>query len=151
MAELYTRIQEDLKAALKARSELELSALRMLKSDIQYEATKTGATELPDDVVQNIVKRAIKKRKEAAEQFSGAGRREQADKENQEIEILEKYLPEQVSEEAILQELDRVIAEVKPGGPGDLGKVMGKVMAAFKGRNIDGAMVKNLAQKKIQG
>lgn len=150
MSTLAQRIQQDLKKAMKARSETELSTLRLLKSDIQYEMNKTGASEISDEALQLIIKKALKKRKDAAEQYERAGRDDLAQKEIAEYKILESYLPEQVSDEEILKALDEVIGETGAAGPGDMGKVMGKTMSRFKERNIDGARVKELAMGKLR-
>ena len=150
MSELQTKIQTDLKAAMKARSELELSTLRLLKSDIQYEMTKTGVDTLPDDQIEALIKRAVKKRVQSIEEFQKAGRTEQADQEEAEKKILERYLPEEVDAEAIEAEIEIIFADMKPAGPSDMGKVMGRVMGKFKGQNIDGKLVKELVQKRLQ-
>lgn len=154
MSELLNKIQSDIKAALKSKSEAELSALRLLKSDIQYEMTKSGAKDLADEEIQNLIKRAIKKRSEAIEQYKKAGREDSAAHEAQEAEVLKRYLPAEVSDDAILKAIDEVFAEtfqaVKPG-PSDAGKVMGKIMARFKGQNVNGAHVKELVQKRLTG
>ncbi len=149
MPDLYSKIEEDLRAALKAKQELKLSTLRLLKSDIQYEMTKTGVKSFADDEITAIIKKAVKKRKESQEQFSKAGRMEQAKRESDEIDVLKNYLSAEVSEEDISKAIDETIKEMKPG-PGDTGKVMGKVMNRFKGQNIDGSVVKQLVQQKLQ-
>ncbi len=151
MSDLITRIQADLKTALKAKAELELSVLRMLKSDIQYELTKTGADTLPDAEVETIIKRAVKRRNDSAAEFRKGGREEAAEAEMKEAAVLEKYLPEKVSDEEIEKTVEKVFADVKPAGPSDMGKVMGRVMGAFKGKNIDGNKVRELVQKRLQG
>lgn len=150
MAELFEKIQKDLGAALRARTEDVLSTLRMLKSDLQYEMTKTGAKDLPDADVQAAIQRSIKKRKESIEQFKAAGRKDMADKEAGEIAILEKYLPAQVPDKDIAAAIEEAVKAMNPA-PGDVGKVMGKVMGKFKGQNIDGNKVKEMVQKRIGG
>lgn len=149
MAKLLDQIQADLKTAMKARSQVELSTLRLLKSDIQYEMTRDGSDDLADENVEAIIRRNIKKRKEAIDQFQKAGRAESAAGELAELEILEKYLPPAVPDEEIQKVVDEVFAKVNPTGPGDMGKVMGPVMGRFKGQSIDGTRVKELVQAKI--
>lgn len=150
MSNLAQRIQQDLKKALQARLSTELGTLRLLKSDIEYEMNKTGISELSDEALQAIIKRALKKRKEAAVQYDRAGRSDLAQKELAEYKILENYLPEQVSDDEIIRALDEVLQETGATGPGDMGRVMGKTMSRFKDRNIDGTRVKELALDKLR-
>lgn len=152
MAEsLQERIEQDLKTALKEKDKIVLSTLRLLKSDLQYELAKDGSDSLPDDRVEALLKRAIKRRKDSIEQFTKAGKAEMAAAEEAEMAVLRKYLPESLSEEAILAEIEAVFAQVQPEGPKDMGKVMGAVMARLKGKNADGALVKDLVLKKLNG
>ena len=151
MAELQDKIEADLKSALKNRNDVELSTLRLLKSEIQYESTKGGASAMTDADIEGVVKRAIKKRKESIEQFQKAGRQDMADKEQAELVVLERYLPPAVSEAEIQQAIDEIFEKVKPEGPKDMGKVMGPVMAKFKGQNIDGSIVRELVQTRLKG
>lgn len=151
MAKLLDQIQSDLKAAMKARAQVELSTLRLLKSDIQYEMTRDGSDDIADDAVETIIRRNIKKRKEAIEQFEKAGRADTAAGERAELEILERYLPPAVSDAEIQKVIDEVYAKVNPTGPSDMGKLMGPVMGRFKGQNIDGNRVRELVQAKLGG
>ena len=151
MATLYETIESDLKTALKARSQVELGVLRLLKSDLQYEMNRDGSDSLADEVVETIIRRNIKKRRESIEQFEKAGRQELAEGEQAELVILEKYLPPEVSEAEITKVLDEVWAKVNPTGPADMGKVMGPVMGRFKGQNIDGNKVRALVQARLNG
>ena len=135
---------------MKKKEELRLGTLRMLKSELQYELTKTGAQTLDDDAVLTLIRRGIKKRQEAREQFEKGGRPEMAEKEGLEIKILEVYLPASVSEDVLRKKIEEVIAEVKPAGPQEFGKVMGKVMAAFKGQSVDGNTVNKLVRELVK-
>lgn len=149
MSGLLEKIQEDLKAAMRAKAVLELGTLRLLKSDIQYEMTKAGATTLPDADIQNIVKRAIKKRRESVEQFRGAGREEQAQSEETEAAILERYLPASVPDALIEDAVADVIAKLGAASGADMGRVMGQVMGRFKGQNVDGTRVREIVQSRL--
>ncbi len=151
MSSLQETIQKDLVAAMKSKEALKLSVLRMLKSELQYELTKTGAKELSDGDVEAIIKRGIKKRKESAEQFRKGGRDEMAANEEAEIEILNTYLPAQLGADDIQKVLDQVVASMGNVGPSDTGKVMGAVMGKLKGQNVDGALVKELVSKRLAG
>jgi hypothetical protein len=135
---------------MKAKDAERLSVLRMLKSEVQYEMTKTGASELPDTEVEAVIKRAVKKRKDSADQYRKAGREDLAVVEEKELEILKEYLPEELSAEAVEKIVDEAIEAVKPGGPSDMGKVMGFVMGRLKGQNVDGAVVKELVQSRLK-
>lgn len=149
MSDIYKKIQNDIKEAMKRRSERELIALRLLKSDIQYEMNKTGKEILSDSEVLLIIKRAVNKRSDSIEQFEKAGRAENVANEMEEMGILKRYLPEEVSEEQILKVVNEVFDKIKPSTPGEMGKVIGGVMSQFKGQNIDGNIVKKLVQNRF--
>lgn len=149
MSDLVNKIQDDLKAAMRAKAGVELGTLRMLKSDIQYEMTKTGAETLPDAEVLIIIKRAIKKRRESIEQFRKGGREEQAVAEEQEAAVLERYLPASIPDSVIEGAIAEVLAAVPGASSKDMGKVMGQVMARLKGQNADGARVRELVQGRL--
>lgn len=149
MPTLQEKIGEDIKDAMRKKEEVRLGTLRMLKSELQYEMTKTGASTLEDDLVMTLIRRAIKKRQEAKDQFEKGGRPEMAEKEAAEMSVLETYLPAGISEEVVRAKAQEIIAEVKPAGPQDFGKVMGKVMAAFKGQNIDGNTVNRIVRSLL--
>jgi len=148
MPSLLEKLEEDLKAALKAKSEIELSVLRLLKSDIQLEKTKPGNVDLTDEFIQSLIKRAVKKRNESIEQFSKAGRNELAEKEQKEIEILQKYLPVEISQDQINPVIEEIINKTE--GEKHTGKITGMVMARFKGQNINGSLVKELVEKRLK-
>src|SRR5213592_2085742 len=99
MAELKQRLQSDMTAAMKAREQTKLAALRMAIAAVRNEEVAgKAARELSDDEVLKVLAREVKKRKEAAEAFSGAGRAEQAQAELDEAEVLQGYLPAQLSD-----------------------------------------------------
>lgn len=148
MSELFNKLGQDIKEAMKAKEKERLSCLRMLKSDIQYEMTKTGKETVSDDEFQTIVKRAIKKRNESADQYEKASRSDLADNERSEIAFLEVYLPEQIGEDQILPVIEEVLSKTEKD-PRQAGKITGMVMGRFKGQNIDGALVKKLVEQKL--
>lgn len=151
MAELQEKIQQDIKQAMKNKEQVKLSALRMLKSEMQYELTKTGAKELSNDDVMSVIKRAVKKRKDSIEQFTDAGRSDLAETEQQELDVLKVYLPEEVSEETIKAIIDEVFSKMNPQGPSDMGKIMGAVMGRLKGQTFDGTQVNKLVKQRLEG
>jgi uncharacterized protein len=149
MSSLKERIDSDLRAAMKNKEEIRLSTLRMLKSDMQYDMTKTGAKTLSDDEVTAIIKKSVKKRKDSIEQFTAAGRPELAAPEALELAILDEYLPAGATEAEISDVIEQVLSQGIPEGASAMGKVMGAVMAKLKEKNADGALVKQLVQKRL--
>ncbi|MCX7998499.1 MAG: GatB/YqeY domain-containing protein [Leptospiraceae bacterium] len=146
---LQVKINEDLKQAMKNKKEPDLSTLRMLKSDLQYELTKTGASTLDDNTVLQIIKKNISKRKDTAEEYRKAGRNDLAEKEESEAKFLESYLPPSVPEAEIQVLADKIIAELGAKSASDVGKVMGRIMAELKGKNVEGALVSKIVKSKL--
>jgi len=147
MPKLLEKINSDLKAAMIAKDAFSLSALRMLIAaarNKEITLRKDGAAELSDEQVIEVVASEIKKRKDSAEAYIAGGRQELADKENAEVELLKKYLPEQMSD----VELEKVVEEVIAGGDENFGKVMGQVMARVKGK-ADGGKVGEMVKKLL--
>lgn len=141
---LKATIQADLTTALKSRDDLKLQTLRLLSSAIHNEEIATGK-ELPDSEIFVIVKREIKKRKEAIESYKSAGRNETADKEAAEAKILETYLPTQMSEAEITVLVDEVLATAPAG---NVGQIIGMVMKRTGG-NADGNLVAKIVNQKL--
>lgn len=147
---LKDQIKEDLKQAMLARNEEALLPLRMLVSEIKnMEISKGGAGyEANEEDIVSVVEKQIKQRKESAEAYKNADRAELAAKEEKEIGILSKYLPEQLSE----AEIDRLVAEaVSQSGAStaaDMGKVMGLLMPKVKGK-ADGGLVSQKVKDKL--
>ncbi|TGL90648.1 GatB/YqeY domain-containing protein [Leptospira congkakensis] len=146
---LQETISTDLKTALKAKDETVLGTLRLIKAEIQYELTKTGASELTDTAVMQILKSNFKRRKDTAVEYDKANRPDLSSKEIQEAEVISRYIPKEVSEEEISIAVNDVIVELNVSGAQDMGKVMGKVMAKFKGQNIDGSKVSSLVKQAL--
>lgn len=144
-------LQEQLKQAMKDQNELQKSVLRMLLSAITYyEIQKGGAGyEATDEDVLSVIDKQVKQRKDSIEQFEKAGRQELADKEKEEMILLQKYLPEQMSEEELRNIIEQTIAELGSVTIVDMGKVMGAVMPKVKGK-ADGNMVGNIVRESLQ-
>jgi len=142
------KIEQDLKNAILKRDEVTTRTLRMVKADIMYEKTK-GTAELSDEKVIEIIFRASKKRKEAMEEFTKAGRNELAEKEAQELPIIESYLPKQLSEAEVASAIDKKINEMGAVSQKDFGKIMGIIMKELKGQT-DGAIVKSLLTQRLE-
>lgn len=139
MPSLTEKIDSDLKSAMKASEGLRVSVLRMLKAALKNRQIQKGSALSEEDEV-SVLTSLSKQRKESIEQYLKAGREDLANKERDELAILQSYLPEQLSTE----ELDRIILEtIKDSGakgPSDMGKVMKLLMPKVKGR-ADGKVV----------
>ncbi|MFA5359755.1 MAG: GatB/YqeY domain-containing protein [Patescibacteria group bacterium] len=147
MSKLLEQINQDLKEAMKSKEADLTSVLRMLISAIRNKEItlrKDGEAELSEEQVLEVISSEVKKRRDSIEAYISGGRQELADKESSEIKILEKYLPEQMSDE----ELEKVVKEVIAGGDENFGKVMGQVMAKVKGK-ADGGKVGEMVKKLL--
>ena len=142
---LVATVAADLLAAMKARDELKLSVLRMLKAEFQKaQADKGKASALTEDEALALTRRLVKQRREAAEQYEAAGVPDRAKEELREIAVLEAYLPTQLSDEE-LDALVRSAAEkTTVSSPKDIGKLMNALMPLAAGR-ADGKRVKERA------
>jgi len=151
MGQLVERINADLKTAMLARDAFQTETLRGLKAAILNEEVATGQrdTGLNDEDVEKLIARESKKRDEAANLFEQGGNQESADKERREKALLSQYLPEQLSEDVIKKLVDDAIAEIKPEGMKDMGRVIGAVKAKA-GNAADGALIANLVKSSLQ-
>ena len=150
MKEFEKKIQQDFVDALKKGDTKVVDVLRMLKSSIQNKKVEKGKdASLSEDDYVVLLRRMIKQRKEAAEQYEAVGAIDRAEQERAEVSILEKYLPEQLSEEQILQLAKKIIEETGAKGISDLGKVMGRLMPHVKGK-ADGATVRNVVERLLR-
>jgi uncharacterized protein len=146
---LKQQIDNDIKKAMLAKNKEELEALRAIKSLILLAETEKGvATEITPDVENKLLMKAAKQRKESAEIFAQQGRNDLADRENQQLEIVNRYLPKQLSTEEIETGVKAVIAEVGAKGPQDMGKVMGVATKKFAGQ-ADGKIISELVKKLL--
>lgn len=142
-------IEKDFVKAMKEKETLKISTLRMVKAAIKNsEIDKRG--ELEDQEIVKLLDGLIKKRQEAIQLFREGGREDLATKEEQEIAIIENYLPKVLSEEEIIKIVDETIREVQAESVRDLGKVMKAVMEKFKGQRVDGKMVNNLVKNRLE-
>ncbi|MEV4635790.1 GatB/YqeY domain-containing protein [Actinoplanes sp. NPDC049548] len=149
MGTLKDRLNDDLRAAMKGRDELTTSTLRMALAAVRNaEVSGDAARELSDDEVLAVLTKEAKKRREAATAFEGAGRADQAAKENAEGQILDRYLPAQLSDE----EIDGIVAEaLRAGGfsgKGQMGPAMKAAQAAVAGR-AEGGRVAAAVRKQL--
>jgi uncharacterized protein YqeY len=147
---LIDQINADLKTAMLARDEFTTTTLRGLKAAILNEEVAKGArdTGLGDEAIEQLIAREAKKRDEAANLFEQGGNQASADKERAEKELLVQYLPEQLSEADIQALVDTAVAELKPEGMKDMGRVIGAVKAKA-GNSADGAIVARLVKERL--
>ena len=134
MATLKERIDADLKDAMRSKNELTLSVLRMLKSAVKYKEVEPGATPLDDAGVQKVIATLIKQRRDSIQQFNDAGRPELAQKEEQEISVLQNYLPQQLSAQELEQLVQAAVAETGAQSAKDMGAVMKILTPRLKGK-----------------
>ncbi|KHF41891.1 GatB/YqeY domain-containing protein [Halalkalibacter okhensis] len=144
---LLERLNQDMKNAMKNKEKDRLSVIRMVKSSLQNEKYKLGR-ELTDDDSLTVLNRELKQRKDSLHEFEKANREDLASKLREEINVLEDYMPEQLSEEEVSQIVLETIAEVGASTKGDMGKVMGAIMPKVKGK-ADGGLVNRLVQKHL--
>ncbi|MGI9534981.1 MAG: GatB/YqeY domain-containing protein [Thermodesulfobacteriota bacterium] len=145
---LRDQIPGDLKNALRAKKSLELNVLRMLQASIKNKEID-NKSELNDGQVVEVVSSEIKKRRDAVEEFIRVNREDAAELEKQEIEILMKYMPEQLSEEEITGKVREIIDNSEAGGMKDLGMVMKPVMTELKGK-ADGKLINQIVRKELE-
>ena len=156
MAELKQRLRADLTTAIKDRNTLVTGTLRMALAAITTEEVSgKAARELSDTEVQQVLAREVKKRKEAADAFAGAGRAEQAEQELAESRVLAEYLPAQLSDEELADLVSQAVAEVaaqlgEQPGPKQMGQVMKAANAKVAGR-AEGGRVAAAVRTKLAG
>jgi len=144
---LIVRLEEELTQAMVARDETRRDALRLILSSLRS-AEKELQRPLHDDEELQVLQRERKRRLEAAEAFRGGGREEQAAGEEQELAVLEEFMPAPLSEDELEEIIDDAIAEVGATSIRDLGRVMADVMPQVSGR-ADGSVVSQLVREKL--
>jgi uncharacterized protein YqeY len=146
------QIQKDITAAMKARDEHRLSALRMIKTALKHREVEKMAP-LDDKESLQVLSTLIKQRKESAEQFRKGGRDEMADREEAEITLIESYMPKAAGEAEIEAGVATVIVEMGAPTMKEMGTVMKNVMAHFQAANmrVDGKTVSEMVKRKLSG
>ena len=144
---LIAEIEGELTDAMRARERVRTDALRLILAALRA-AEKELGRELKDDEELQVLQRERKRRAEAEEAFRSAGRDEQADKEEQELEIIEEFMPDQLDEDELERIVDDAIAETGATSLRDLGRVMADVMPQVAGR-ADGSAVSQLVREKL--
>ncbi len=162
MSELKTKIQKEAQEALKSGDEAKRLVLNMLLTAVtnkeiekRTKLSKGGETDLEaksklsDEEFLSVISTEAKKRKEAIDAYDKAGRADLADKERIELKVLENYLPKQISEEEIRNEVKSIISQTGATGAGDIGKVMSALMPKVKGK-ADGSLVNKIVREELK-
>ena len=144
------QVEQDLKQAMLAGEKTLVTTLRGVKSAILNEEIANNArdTGLPDEKVQQILGKEAKKRQESADLYTQGGNQEKADAELVEKEVIQKYLPAQLSEDELRKLVDEAIAQTGATGPQQMGQVIGAVKQQA-GASADGGLIAKLAKEKL--
>ncbi|MFM7194613.1 MAG: GatB/YqeY domain-containing protein [Bacteroidota bacterium] len=146
---LRAQIDNDIKQAMLARKKEELEALRSIKSMILLaETEKGGSGDISSDAESRILMKAAKQRKESAEIFQKENRNDLAERELFQLEIINRYLPKQLSPEELRAAVESIIRETGAAGPQDMGKVMGAATKALAGK-ADGRQISELVKQLL--
>lgn len=147
--DLKDGLTADYKKAMKDGDKLKVSTIRLILSEIKN-AEIAKRAELDEDELLTVVSREARKRKESIEEFGKGGRQDLVEKEERELEIIESYMPEQLSEEEVRRMIEETIADVGASSASDLGRVMGKLMPRLKGK-ADGKKANQIVREMLQG
>lgn len=136
-----------MKQAMKNKEKEKLTVIRMIKASIQNEAIKLGQ-ELSEEQELTVLSREVKQRKDSLHEFEKAGREDLVDKIRTELQYVEEYMPEQLSEEELSQIVQETINEIGAASKAEMGKVMAAIMPKVKGK-ADGSLVNKLVQQHL--
>ncbi len=146
--EIGEKIENDFKEVLKKRDKIFISTLRMLKSAIHNKEIEKRGEALQEAELIRIVAKQVQQHKDSIEQFKKGKRQDLVEKETKELEILKRYLPEQLSADEITNVIKKIVKETGAKDKSDFGKVMKLAMAEFKGR-ADGKLVTQIAKANL--
>ncbi|MDX8045943.1 GatB/YqeY domain-containing protein [Gracilibacillus sp. S3-1-1] len=141
-------LNQDMKQAMKNKDKVKLSVIRMVKASIQNEAIKLQKDALSEEEELTVLARELKQRKDSLHEFKEAGREDLVSKLDDEINIIQAYMPEQLSDEELEEIVVQTIEEVQAGSKKDMGKVMSALMPKVKGK-AEGSRVNQLVQKNL--
>lgn len=144
---ILDQLNQDMKAAMKAKDKESLQTIRMLKSALQNEQLK-NQTELSEDEELTVLSREKKQRNDSLAEFKSAGRDDLVSKTERELEIVNKYLPAQLTEEEIIEIVRQTVQDTNASSMQDMGKVMGAVMPKVKGK-ADGGLVNRIVKNEL--
>ena len=153
--ELKNRLQSDMKEALKQGNKLKLSTIRMLQArilerEVELRASRGRDCHLSDEEIQEVIVSYAKQRRQSIESYQQGGREDLVEREKQELELVEAYLPRQLTETEVRAIVDRVVRETDAQGLKDLGVVMKAVMAETRGA-AEGRLVNQIAKEILIG
>ncbi|MFN3396468.1 MAG: GatB/YqeY domain-containing protein [Thermodesulfovibrionales bacterium] len=149
--DILKKIDDDLSTSLKAKDDLRVSTLRMMKAALKNaEIEKRQKGGLKEEDITGVLSSLVKQRRESVEQYTKAGRHDLADKESREIEIIQEYLPEQLSEEELENLIRSAIHETGVSSVKEIGRLMKVLMPQVKGR-ADGRIVNEKARDILEG
>jgi uncharacterized protein len=141
---ILEQVQDDVRIAMRARERERVSALRLVANALQQEAKEGNDDEIA------VLQRERKRRLEAADAYRDAGRADRAASEEREAELIDRYLPTQLSDDEVNAAVEEAVGETGATGPGDIGKVMGAVMPKLGGR-ADGKRVSEAVRARLAG
>lgn len=146
---LEQQIQEDIKAAMKAKDTVAMNATRAVKGEILlFKTSEGGSRDVTDSGIIKMIQKLVKQRREAAEQYAAAGRQELADNELAEASVMEKYPPEQLSVEEVRARIQEIIAQAGASSVKDMGRVMGIANKALAGPS-DGRTISGIVKELL--
>ncbi|QKY69496.1 GatB/YqeY domain-containing protein [Lentibacillus sp. CBA3610] len=145
---LVERLNQDMKQAMKNKEKDRLAVIRMVKASLQNESIKLGNKNLSEDEELTVLSRELKQRKESLQEFKSADRHDLVDKLETEIDLIQTYMPQQLTDEELEQIVKATIREVDAFSRQDMGKVMNSIMPKVKGK-ADGARINKLVQKHL--
>ena len=146
-ASIKERLEQDIRDAMRSRSQQRLDALRFLKSQIQL-VEKNALKELDDAGVVDVVAKQVKDRRESIQMFTQGGRADLVAQEQAALAVVQEYMPEQLGDDALEALARQAIAETGASGPSDRGKVMGRIMPQVRGK-ADGAAVNAIVSRLL--
>jgi uncharacterized protein YqeY len=150
MPTLLDQVTQDIAAAMRQKDQASLAPLRMLKAALMNrEVEKSRALDESEGL--QVVNSLVKQRRDSVDQFRAGGRPELADKEQAEIEFLQRYLPPAADEAAIAQAIESAVSETGASSPKDMGKVMKAVTAKLAGLTVDGRALSEAVKKRLAG
>ncbi len=145
---MIEKLKNDMVVAMKSKDKERLMVLRMVKAAIDLEHIDKKR-ELNDDLFLDILNKQIKMRKDSLAEFEKANRTDLVEKTQKELEILQEYLPEQLTREEVVAVIEKLFAQIKPEGQKDMGKVMKEANSTLKGK-ADMKEVSNIIKDKLQ-
>ncbi|MCO6493108.1 MAG: GatB/YqeY domain-containing protein [Phaeodactylibacter sp.] len=147
---LEERIMQDLKEAMKAKDQAALRGIRAIKAAILLEKTSGSKHDLSGDMEMKLLQKLVKQRKDSLDIYEKQGREDLAQTEREEIEVIERYLPKQLSEEELRAEIKKIIDETGADSMKDMGKVMGAAQKKLAGK-ADGKTMSGIVRELLAG